>query len=130
MCCPPAGRPTFSLPAPTRLLQRAHQRPAIRCCTAPHLCTPPACNPLRTRSWEPECTLLALAYEHTIELCRTRPAFERFASLSIADSVAGEESSGSTSGLEGVVVLIWLVECAVRSGVVGALLSIADSMAA
>ncbi|KAL4855688.1 hypothetical protein ACK3TF_003771 [Chlorella vulgaris] len=40
-------------------------------------------------SWEPECTLLALAYQNTIELCRTRPAFERFASLSIADSVAG-----------------------------------------
>ncbi|KAL4432170.1 hypothetical protein ABPG77_005932 [Micractinium sp. CCAP 211/92] len=40
-------------------------------------------------SWEPECTLLALAYEHTIELCRTRPAFERFASISIAESVAG-----------------------------------------
>lgn len=45
------------------------------------------CHPLR--SWEPECTQVALAYEHSIELCRTRPAFERFASLSVADSVAG-----------------------------------------
>lgn len=51
----------------------------------------PACPPTLSVmcSWEPECTLLALAYEHTIELCRTRPAFERFASISIAESVAG-----------------------------------------
>ena len=40
-------------------------------------------------SWEPECTLAALAYAHTIELCRTRPSFERFASLSIADAQSG-----------------------------------------
>ena len=32
---------------------------------------------------------MALAYEYTIELCRTRPAFERFATVSIAESVAG-----------------------------------------
>ncbi len=27
---------------------------------------------------------MALGYEHTVELCRTRPAFERFASLSLS----------------------------------------------
>ena len=58
--------------------------PGCRTCPPPLAC--PACL---SCSWEPECTLLALAYEHTIELCRTRPAFERFASISIADSVAG-----------------------------------------
>ena len=46
-------------------------------------------HPLTACSWEPECTLVALAYEYTIELCRTRPAFERFATVSIAESVAG-----------------------------------------
>ena len=72
-------------------------------------------------SWEPECTLLALAYEHTIELCRTRPSFERFASVSIADSVAG-----AACGLAGVgdkegrrlgshAAAAWLLAAALRA---------------
>ena len=40
-------------------------------------------------AWEPECTLLALGYPHTVELCRTRPAFERFATVAIAEAVSG-----------------------------------------
>lgn len=40
-------------------------------------------------SWEPECTLCALAYEHTIEICRVYPTFQRFAVLSIPQAQAG-----------------------------------------
>lgn len=39
-------------------------------------------------SWEPECTLVALGYEHTVEICRVHPAFQRFATLSIPNSAA------------------------------------------
>ncbi len=60
---------------------------------------PPA---LTARSWEPECTLVALAYSHTIELCRTRPAFERFASLSIADAQSGRVGRGRLVGQRGL----------------------------
>lgn len=62
-------------------LQRLVLAPAQEVCVA----LLPAC----CCSWEPECTLVALAYAHTIELCRTRPSFERFASLSIADAQSG-----------------------------------------
>ncbi len=47
---------------------------------------------------------MALAYEHSIELCRTRPAFERFASLSVAESVAG-----GAAGNEWWAVELWAV---------------------
>lgn len=58
-------------------------------------------------SWEPECTLVAMAYAHTIELCRTRPAFERFASLSIADAQSGAWAwVGGVLG-EGVKATAW-----------------------
>lgn len=40
-------------------------------------------------SWEPECTLVALGFEHTVELCRVHPNFERFATLSLAHAAAG-----------------------------------------
>lgn len=43
---------------------------------------------LNTFSWEPDCTALALAYEHSIELCRTTPRFEQYATLSLSDSTA------------------------------------------
>lgn len=39
-------------------------------------------------SWEPDCTLAALAYEHTIELCRVQPAFQRFATLALPHAAA------------------------------------------
>ena len=34
-------------------------------------------------SWEPECTLVALGYAQTIELCRVHPSFQRFATLAL-----------------------------------------------
>jgi len=40
-------------------------------------------------SWEPECTLVALGYEHTVELCRVHPNFQRFATLSLPHAAAG-----------------------------------------
>jgi hypothetical protein len=40
-------------------------------------------------SWEPECTLVALGYEHTVELCRVHPNFQRFATLSLSHAAAG-----------------------------------------
>ena len=40
-------------------------------------------------SWEPECTLCALGYERCVQVCRVRPAFERFAALSVPDSQGG-----------------------------------------
>jgi hypothetical protein len=40
-------------------------------------------------AWEPDCTLAALGYEHGVELCRVRPAFERFASLALPRTQGG-----------------------------------------
>lgn len=34
-------------------------------------------------TWEPECTLVALGYAQTIELCRIHPTFQRFATLAL-----------------------------------------------
>ena len=40
-------------------------------------------------AWEPECTLVALAYPECVEICRTRPAFERLAALPVAGAQSG-----------------------------------------
>lgn len=40
-------------------------------------------------SWEPDCTVLALAYQDSVELCRTNPRFEAYASLPIPDACSG-----------------------------------------
>jgi WD40 repeat protein len=40
-------------------------------------------------SWEPECTQCALGYASCVQLCKTRPNFERFAALSIPHSQSG-----------------------------------------
>ena len=40
-------------------------------------------------SWEPDCTLVALGYEHTVEICRVHPSFQRFATLSLPHAAAG-----------------------------------------
>lgn len=39
-------------------------------------------------SWEPDCTAVALAYDESVELCRTTPRFEQYATLSLAESTA------------------------------------------
>lgn len=49
----------------------------------------PALPEPRWIAWEPECTLAALAYEHTVELCRVQPGFQRFATISLPGSGAG-----------------------------------------
>ncbi|KAL6767394.1 hypothetical protein ACKKBF_B35090 [Auxenochlorella protothecoides x Auxenochlorella symbiontica] len=43
----------------------------------------------RWLSWEPDCTVLALAYQDSVELCRTNPRFEAYASLPIPEACSG-----------------------------------------
>lgn len=40
-------------------------------------------------AWEPECTQCALGYASCVQLCKTRPNFERFAAISIPHSQSG-----------------------------------------
>ena len=68
LCCPHTQtlHPTHAAPTPTQIL--THTR-----CPSP----------------SPQCTMVALAYPHAVELCATRPSFHRFASLSLTDTSSG-----------------------------------------